>query len=337
VVIGLAACNGQSKDLACNQPTKLLEATASIPRLAAAASGSQIVVGWTADDATLGSARIKLDGSQVESAQGSAFDVPGSFTGVSLAMTDSTTLVALGQQDGHTQLVIDGRAPIDTTVQLLAPDAAIATGDTPDFMLAGNDSASGSGAVIGISADGTLTPPVVTGAIVSRLVSTRIDGGLAAVEVQGSNSCALVPIDSTVTHAGTAIPFGAGGRCTQADATFVDDTTSTLLVFRDDSGAVKAAVMKSDRTLGSPMTIASSASEPRVAATSAGTWVSYTTNGMLEATLVDDTGAPGTTVVLGPIGDPTSQTVVSAGGTAYALWLDGDLEIARLCPAGPSA
>jgi hypothetical protein len=186
--------------------------------------------------------------------------------------------------------------------------------------------------MLGIAADGTLTAPVATGSIAARLVATRIKDGLASVDVQASNSCYAVPVDSAVTRSGAAITFGSNSKCTQAAATFIDDATGTLLLHHDDSGAVIAIVMKPDRTLGARMTVATPASEPRAAATPAGTWVSYATNGMLEATLVDGTGAPGTKVMLGPIGDATAQTVVTAGDTAYAVWLDGDLEIARLCP-----
>ena len=318
--------------MACNQPTKLLAAAASIPRLAAAASGGHIAVAWTADDATLGSAKITFDGSEVASVERDAYATPGNWTGVSLAMTSSATLVALGRQDGHTILSINGGTPIDTTVQLLAPGAAIATGGMPEFALAGDDSAAGKGAMLGISAEGTVTSPVDTGSITARLVATRIKDGLAAVAVQSSNSCFSVPVDSAVTRAGTPIAFGASAKCTQAAATFIDDATGTLLLHHDDGGAVIAIVMNPDRTLGAKMTVASPASEPRAAATTAGTWVSYATNGMLEAALVDGTGAPGKKVMLGAIGDATAQTVVTAGDSAYALWLDGDLEIARLCP-----
>jgi len=319
--------------LSCDQPTKLLAATASIPRLAAAASGGHIAVGWTADDATLGSAKITLDGGEVASIERDAYATPGNWTGVSFAMTASATLVALGRQDGHTIVAVNGGTPADTTVQLLAPGAAIATGGSPDFALAGNDSAAGKASMIGISADGTLTAPVATGgSITARVIATRIKDGLAAVDVQPSNSCGVIPVDSAVTRSGAAIAFGANGRCTQAAATFVDDATGTLLVHHDDSGAVIAIVMKPDRTLGARMTVASPALEPRTAATSAGTWVTYATSGMLEAALIDGTGAAGKKVMLGAIGDATSQTVVTAGDTAYALWLDGDLEIARLCP-----
>jgi hypothetical protein len=342
VLLVLAACGGHSTDLgdgvsgiglACNQPTKLLAAAASIPRLAAAASGGHIAVGWTNDDATLGSAKITLDGADhVESVERDAYATPGNWTGVSLAMTASATLVALGRQDGHTIVAVDGGTPADTTVQLLAPGAAVATGGTPEFVLAGNDSAMGKASVIGISADGTLTAPVATGSIAARLVATRIKDGLAVVTVQSSNSCIAVPVDSAVSRSGAAIGFGANTRCTQAAATFVDDATGTLLVHHDDGGATIAIVMNPDRTLGARMTVASPALEPRAAATTDGTWVSYATSGMLEAALVDGTGAAGTKVMLGAIADATSQTVVTAGGTAYALWLDGDLEIARLCP-----
>ncbi len=320
--------------LACNQPTKLLAATASIPRLAAAASGSHIAVGWTADDATLGSARITLDGaSQVAAVERDAYATAGNWTGVSFAMTPAATLVALGRQDGHSTLVINGGTPIDTTVQLLAPNAAVATGGTPDFALAGNDSASGMGSMLGISADGTLTAPVSTGSIAARFVATRIKDGLAAVEVQASNTCQVIPIDSAVTRAGTAIMFGTKQKCTQAAAVFVDDATGTLLPYHDDGGAVMAVVMKPDRTLGSGGAVGMPGSEPRAATTSAGTWISYGTSGMLEAVIVDGTGKPGTRVMLGALGDATSQTVVTAGDTAYALWLGaGDLQIARLCP-----
>jgi hypothetical protein len=150
--------------------------------------------------------------------------------------------------------------------------------------------------------------------------------------VQSSNSCSAIPIDTAVTRSGNAVAFGASSKCTQAAATYIDDATGTLLLHHDDGGAVIAIVMNPDRTLGAKMTVATPATEPRAAATGAGTWVSYATNGMLGVTLVDGTGAPGKTVMLGAIGDATSQTVVAAGDTAYALWLDGDLEIARLCP-----
>jgi hypothetical protein len=319
--------------IACNQPTKLLAATASIPRLAAASLNGHIAVGWTADDATLGSAKITLDGAAaVASVERDAYATPGNWTGVSFAMIPGSTLVALGRQDGHTTVSVNGNAPTATSVQMLAPSAAIATGGMPEFALAGNDSLAGKASMIGIASDGTVGAPVATGSIGARLVATRIKDGLAAVEVQGSNSCSAIPVDTAVTRSGTAIAFGASSKCTQAAAMFVNDATGTLLLHHDDGGAVIAIVMNPDRTLGGKMTVASSGTEPRAAATSAGTWVSYATSGMLEVALVDGTGAPGKKVQLGAIGDATSQTVVTAGDTAYALWLDGDLEIARLCP-----
>lgn len=341
-VLSLAACGGHSTDLgdgvsgiglACNQPTKLLAAAASIPRLAAAASGSHLAVGWTADDATLGSARISLDGAdQVAAVERDAYAMAGNWTGVSLAMTPSATLVALGRQDGHTMLVVNGGAPIDTTVQILAPGAAVATGGTPAFAVAGDDSTTGMAAMLGVGEDGALTGPVAIGSIAARLVATRIKDGLGASEVLSSNTCQLVPVDAAITRAGTPIGFGAKTKCTQAAAVFIDDATGTLLPFHDDGGAVMTATLKPDRTLGTAGAVGMPGTEPRAAATSAGTWVSYGDSGMLEAALVDATGKPGTRVMLGALGDATSQTVVTAGDTAYALWLDGDLEIARLCP-----
>ena len=340
-VLGLAACGGHPLDLgdgasdvglACNQPQKLLAATASIPRLAAAAAGSHLAVGWTADDATLGSARIALDGADhIAAVERDAFATPGNWTGVSIAMTDAATLVALGRQDGHSTLVVNGGTPIDTTVQILAPGAAVATGGPPDFMVAGDDSANGMASVIGVGADGSVTAPVSIGSIAARLVATRIKDGLAAVDVLNSNTCEIVPVDSAVTRSGVAIMFGTKQKCTQGAGTFVDAMTGTLLVHHDDSGAVIATPMKPDRTLGAAATVAPAGTEPRAAATTTGTWVTYSASGMLEAVLLDATGAPGKHVTLGPIGDATSQTVVTAGDTAYALWLDTDLELARLC------
>lgn len=104
----LAACGSHKVDLGdgaadvgigCNQPQPLLAVTAAIPRLAAAASGSHIAVGWTSDDATFGNARISLDGADhIAAVDRDAFATAGSFTGVSIAMEGETTLVALARR-----------------------------------------------------------------------------------------------------------------------------------------------------------------------------------------------------------------------------------------------
>jgi hypothetical protein len=319
--------------LSCNQPQKLLAASASIPRLAASSLGSQLAVAWTADDATLGSAKITLAGTdRIAAVDRDAYAVPGNWTGVSLAMTDQATLVALGRQDGHSTLVVNGGMPIDTTVQILAPGAAVATGGTPAFALAGEDSATGKASVLGVGDDGGLTGPVALGVVTARVITVRIAGGLAAALVLPSNTCELVPIDAAITRAGAATMFGVKQRCTQAAATYVDDATGSMLHYHDDGGAVMTVVLAPDLTLHGGGAIEMPGGEPRGAATSAGTWVTLATAGMLEAVLIDGTGKPGTRVKLGAIGDATSQTVVTAADTAYALWLDDDLEIARLCP-----
>jgi len=331
----LAACGSHEVDLGdgamdvgigCNQPQPLLAATAAIPRLAAAAHDSHLAVGWTADDATLGSARITLQGDDhIAAVERDAYATAGNYTGVSIAMTGDATLVALGTQDGHTQL-----AGTTTTIQLDAPGAVTLTGGTPPFALAGNDTAAGMAAIIG--ADGT--GPVNVGSLASRLVATRIKDGLAIVEVLSSNTCALIPIDLALTRAGTPIPFGAKkSACTQAAAAYNDATGETLLLRRDgDTGAIKTTLVHADRTLTPETTTAPAGSEPRAIATTTGTWVSYANAGMLEIALVDATGAPMKTVELGAVSDATGHALVSTGSTAYALWMADDLEIARLCP-----
>jgi hypothetical protein len=340
VVVLFAACGSHPVDLGdgaadvgigCNQPQPLLGGTAAIPRLAAAASGSHIAVGWTTDDATLGSARISLAGDDhIAAVERDAYATPGVFTGVSIAMTADATLVALGTQDGHTQLVTQGGAPIMTTVQLDAPGAATLTGATPAFALAGNDTAAGTAAMIG--SDGTGSVPI--GSNAARLVATRIKDGLAIVEVLSSNTCALVPIDIALTRAGAPIPFGAKKSvCTQAAAAYNETTGETLLVRRDgDSGAIKSTLVHADRTLTAETTTAPMGSEPRTIATATGTWVSYANAGMLEVALVDATGTPTKTIELGAVADATGHALVSTGTAAYALWMADDLKIARLCP-----
>lgn len=330
----LAACGSHEVELGdgatdvgigCNQPQPLLAATAAIPRLAAAAHDAQIAVGWTADDATLGSARITLQGDDhIAAVERDAYATAGNYTGVSIAMTTDATLVALGTQDGHTQL-----AGTTTTIQLDAPGAVTLTGGTPAFALAGNDTAAGTAAIIG--SDGT--GPVDLGSLASRLVATRIKDGLAIVEVLSSNTCAVVPIDLALTRAGTPIPFGAKkSTCTQAAAAYNDATGETLLLRRDGDGAIESTLVDADRTLAPETTTAPAGSEPRAIATPTGTWVSYANAGMLEVALVDATGAPLKTVELGAVSDASGHALVSTGTTAYALWMADDLKIARLCP-----
>ena len=339
LLVLLAACGSHKVDLGdgaadvgigCNQPQPLLAATAAIPRLAAAASGSRIAVGWTADDATLGSARITLAGDDhIAAVERDAYATAGSYTGVSFAMTTDATLVALGTQDGHTQLIADGGSPTTTTVQLDAPGGVTVTGGTPAFALAGNDTAAGMAAIIG--ADGT--GPVTLGTPASRLVATRIKDGLAIVQVLSSNTCALVPIDIELTRAGTPIPFGAKkSACTQAAAAYNDATGETLLLRRDgDTGAIKSTLVHADRTLTAETTTAASGSEPRAITTTTATWVSYANAGMLEVALVDTSGTATKTIELGAVSDATGHALVSTGSTAYALWMADDLKIARLC------
>jgi hypothetical protein len=341
-VLLLAACGSHPVDLGdgaadvgigCNTPQPMLAVTAAIPRLALAASGSRIAVGWTADDATFGNARIVLDGGDhIGSVERDALGRGGNYTGVSLAMAGDTTLVALGTQDGHTQLVIDAGAPATTTVQLTAPNAAIATGGTPAFALAGNDSATGMAAMIGIDTSGSVTAPVAIGAIAARLVATPIKDSLAVAEVLGANTCELVPIDAAITRKGTAIMFGAKTKCTQAVAAYADARGEALLVHHDDGGSLIATVEHADRTLAAPAGVTSGANEPRAAATTTGTWITYAKSGMVEAQLLDASGASQKTVMLGPISDATAHGVVVTNDTAYAVWIGGDaLSLARLC------
>jgi len=343
LLVLLAACGTHKLDLGdgasdlgigCNKPQPLLAVTAAIPRLASAASGSHLVVGWTADDATFGNARITLDGADhIAAVDRDSLGSGGNYTGVSLAMADDhTVLIALGTQDGHTRLVIDPGAPLTTTVQMTAPNAAVATGGTPAFALAGNDSATGMASMIGIDVMGTVSAPVPIGTIGARLVATRIKDGLAIGEVLAANTCELVPIDAAVTRSGTAIMFGAKQKCTQAVAAYTDASGETLLFHHDDGGSVIGTVVHADRTLAAPGAVTTGATEPRAATTTAGTWVTYAKSGMAEAQLLDATGAPQKTVMLGPISDASAHTVVSTGDTAYALWIGSDLELARLCP-----
>lgn len=339
----LAACGGHAVDLGdgasdvgigCNQPQPLLAVTATIPRLAAAASGSHLVVGWTADDSSFGNARITLDGADhIAAVDRDSLGHGGSYTGVSLAMADDyTILIALGMQDGHTQLVIDPGAPLMTTVQLTAPGGAVATGGSPEFALAGNDSATGMASIIGITAMGVVSAPIAIGTVAPRLVATRIKDGLAIGEVVAANTCELVPIDAAVTRSGSAIMFGAKQKCTQAVGAYADKSGETMLLHHDDGGLVIGTVVHTDRTLAAPGAVTTAATEPRAASTSAGTWVTYAKGGMVEAQLLDATGASQKTVKLGAISDASAHAVVSTGESAYALWIGSDLELARLCP-----
>jgi hypothetical protein len=343
VLVVLVGCGSPSVDLgdgasdidiSCNKPQPVLGVTAAIPRLSVAAAGSQIAVGWTADDATFGNARITLGGSShIASVNRDGLGHGGNYTGVSLAMADEhTLLIALGMQDGHTQVVIDPGAPGTTTVQLDAPNAAVATGGTPAFALAGNDSAMGMAAVVGIDANGTIGTPVHVGALAARLVTTRIKDALAVVEVQSTNTCALVPIDSGITRTGAGITFGARNRCTEAVAGYADARGEALLLHHDDSGSVMGTLLHADRTLAASAAVSPDATEPRAAATSDGTWVTYAKSGMVEAQHLDATGASTKTVTLGPISDATGHGVVVTDDTAYAVWIGGgDLAVARLC------
>lgn len=343
LLLVLVGCGSPSVDLGdgasnigigCNKPQPLLGVTAAIPRLSVAGTGSHIAVGWTADDATFGNARITLDGaSHVASVERDALGHDGNYTGVSLAMADDgTLLIALGTQDGHSQLVIDSGVPQTSTVQLDAANAAVATGGTPAFAVAGNDSTSGKASVIGIDANGTVSAPVVVGSIAPRLVTTRIKDALAVVEVQSTNTCAVVPVDPAVTHIGNAITFGARSRCTQAVAAYAGARGETLLLHHDDSGSAMSTLLHTDRSLAASAAVSPEATEPRAAATSTGTWVTYARSGMVEAQLLDATGASMKTVTLGAISDATAHGVVVTNDTAYALWIGGgDLAIARLC------
>lgn len=225
--------------------------------------------------------------------------------------------------------MLGGTSPTTTTVQLTAPGAVTPTGGTPAFALAGNDSAGGMAAMIGVDGTG----PINIGSIAARLLGTRIKDGLAIVEVLSANTCELVPIDSAITRAGSPIQWGAKQKCTQAAAAYDDSTGQTLLLRRDtDSGAIKSTLVHADRTLAAETTTAAAGSEPRAIATTGGTWVSYANNGMLEAVLLDGNGAVTKTVPLGAVGDATGHALVSTGATAYALWIKDDLQIARLCP-----
>jgi len=104
------------------------------------------------------------------------------------------------------------------------------------------------------------------------------------------------------------------------------------VLHHDDGGSVIGTVVHTDRTLAAPGAVTTGATEPRAATTTAGTWVTYAKSGMAEAQLLDATGAPQKTVMLGPISDASAHAVVSTGDTAYALWIGSDLELARLCP-----
>jgi hypothetical protein len=343
VLLVLVGCGSPSVDLgdgasdlgiACNKPQPVLAVTAAIPRLALAGAGSHIAVGWTADDATFGNALISLDGvARIASVARDELGHGGNYTGVSLAMADDhTILIALGMQDGHTQVVIDPGAPGTTTVQLDAPNAAVATGGTPAFALAGNDSATGKASVIGIDANGVVGSPVPIGALAARLVTTRIKDALAVVEVQSTNTCVVVPIDTGVTRTGAGIAFGARNRCTEAVAGYSDARGEALLLHHDDNGSVIGTLLHADRSLAASAAVSTGATEPRAAATTDGTWVTYATSGMVEAQHLDPTGASTKTVTLGPISDATAHGVVVTNDTAYAVWIGGgDLAVARLC------
>jgi hypothetical protein len=343
VPLVLAGCGSHPVDLGdgasdvgigCNKPQQLLGVTAAIPRLAAAASGSHIVLGWTPDDATFGNALITLDGTDhIGSITRDALGSGGNYTGVGLAMADEhTVLIALGTQDGHTQVVIDPGAPQMTSVQLTAPNGVVATGGAPAFVLAGNDSSTGMASIIGIDASGTMTAPVTVGTIAARLVATRIKDALAIAEVLGANTCELVPIDAAVTRSGAPIMFGAKTKCTQAVAAYADTRGETLLLHHDDGGSVIGNVLHTDRSLSAAATVTAGATEPRAAATSTGTWVTYAKGGMVEAAFLDATGASKKTVTLGPVSDATAQNVVVTNDTAYAVWIGGGaLSLARLC------
>jgi hypothetical protein len=173
---------------------------------------------------------------------------------------------------------------------------------------------------------------VPIGGIAARLVATRIKDGLAIVQVNGSNSCSLVPIDSAITRSGTAIAFGAKQKCTQAVAAYADARGETLLVHHDDGGSLIATILHADRTLAAAGAITSGATEPRAAATHDGTWVTYAKSGMAEAQFLDATGASQKTVMLGAISDATAHGVVVLNDVPYALWIgDGNLSLAQLC------
>jgi hypothetical protein len=112
--------------------------------------------------------------------------------------------------------------------------------------------------------------------------------------------------------------------------------TDALLVRHDvtdnDLNHVIATRSGATYTIPGEGRLQSPANEPRIAGVAAGYWVTYETNGQLEAVHVDTTGAKGTLVALGPLAAATAQDVVLKDGEAYAIWVQDGLELAHLCP-----
>jgi hypothetical protein len=164
----------------------------------------------------------------------------------------------------------------------------------------------------------------------------NVGDALAIVNDAPAAKCTIETVDLAVTGHGSELGWGTAGDCSQPMLGYSPGRTDALLVRHDvsdnDLNHVIAARSGASYTVPGESRLQSPAYEPRIAGVAAGYWVTYETNGQLEAVHVDVTGAKGTRVALGPLTSATAQDVVVEDGEAYAIWVQDGLELAHLCP-----
>jgi hypothetical protein len=203
------------------------------------------------------------------------------------------------------------------------------------FAITGNDTAANRAVIAGVDLSPTLSTNVDSGNVNSfssiRLVGDR----LAIVDVPPVDDCELKSADLAVTSRTATVGWGTNGQCTQGALAYAPGRSDALVVRHDsvDGDLNHAIATRSGLTytMSVEHRLRNPGNGPRPVGVADGYWISYETDGTLEAAHVDFAAVVGTVVPLGPLGALTAHDTVVKDGQAYTLWLADGLEIARLC------